>query len=91
VENAVGYSCFLTNSSDVRTDAVATDNGDGTWSVQIPSGLAKDTYYLRIKPIPAGDIYREIVFKDIMIAGIMMTSQYSFVYYYQSNITVSGY
>ena len=53
VENAVGYSCFLTNSSDVRTDAVATDNGDGTWSVQIPGGLAKDTYYLNIKPIPA--------------------------------------
>lgn len=53
VENAVGYNCFLTNSSDVRTDAVATDNGDGTWSVQIPGGLAKDTYYLNIKPIPA--------------------------------------
>lgn len=53
VENAVGYSCFLTNSSDVRTDAVATDNGDGTWGVQIPNGMSPDTYYLNIKPIPA--------------------------------------
>ena len=62
VEYAVDYDCFLTNSSQVRTEVEAADNGDGTWSVQIPGGLAKDTYYLNIKPIPAdgyGLIYEE--------------------------------
>ena len=52
VENAEGYDCYLFNSSFARTDVVASDNGDGTWSVQIPNGMSPDIYYLNIKPIP---------------------------------------
>lgn len=82
VENAVGYSCFLTNSSDVRTDAVATDNGDGTWGVQILGGLAKDTYYLNIKPIPA-DGYGLII-EDYGVYEVKVGVPYVWYLYHDS-------
>ena len=70
VENAVGYDCYLVNSSFARTDVVASDNGDGTWSVQIPNGMSPDTYYLNIKPIPAdgyGLMYEEYRNFDVRV------------------------
>lgn len=52
VEHAAGYECFMINTSDIKTDLTATDNGDGTWSVSVENGLAADTYTLYIKPMP---------------------------------------
>ena len=64
VEFATGYDCYLTGYGelDENDDPVTTlektamtpvENGDGTWSVTVESGLAPMTYILHIKPIPA--------------------------------------
>lgn len=57
VENAVGYDCYLTGYGDSATypETVMTpvNNGDGTWSVKVESGLQPMTYVFHIKPIPA--------------------------------------
>ncbi len=79
VENAVGYDCYLVNSSFARTDVVASDNGDGTWSVQIPNGMSPDTYYLNIKPIPA-DGYALII-EDYGVYEVKVGVPY--VYHFQ--------
>ena len=53
VENASGYECFIESSSGVRTVLEATDNGDGTCSAAVASGMEKDTYTIYVRPIPA--------------------------------------
>lgn len=53
VENAAGYECFLEAvSTETIIEMQATDNGDGTWSSSIDSGLAPDNYIFYIRPIP---------------------------------------
>lgn len=52
VENSVGYDCYIVSSSVVKTVLTPSDNGDGTWSVTT-EGLAKDVYYIYVRPIPA--------------------------------------
>lgn len=53
VANASGYKCVLVNSSDVSTElSPVKDNGDGTCSVSVESGLAPDTYTLFVIPVP---------------------------------------
>lgn len=53
VEHATGYECFLEAvSTEAITPMQASDNGDGTWSAAIESGLAPDNYLFYIKPIP---------------------------------------
>lgn len=65
VENAVGYDCYLTGwygewdengKPEIqfdKTPLTPVDNGDGTWSVSIESGLEPMNYVLHIKPVPA--------------------------------------
>ena len=52
VDHATGYDCYITSSTDVKTVLDVVDNGDGTYSVSIESGMAKDTYYIFVRPVP---------------------------------------
>ena len=65
VENATGYDCYLTGWAGEfdengipeiqyeKTALTPVDNGDGTWTVTVESGLDPMNYALHIKPIPA--------------------------------------
>lgn len=65
VDNAIGYDCYLTGYAGEfdedgnpeieykATPYTAIDNGDGTWSVVVESGLEPMNYFLHIKPVPA--------------------------------------
>ena len=65
VENATGYDCYLTGWAGEfdengipeiqyeKTSLTPVDNGDGTWTVKVESGLDPMNYALHIKPIPA--------------------------------------
>ena len=65
VANAIGYDCYLTGYAGEwdkngnpeieypATSFAAIDNGDGTWSITVESGLEPMNYALHIKPIPA--------------------------------------
>ncbi|MBO5933712.1 MAG: hypothetical protein J6Q19_08345 [Bacteroidaceae bacterium] len=65
VDNAIGYDCYLTGYAGEfdedgnpeieyeATPCTAIDNGDGTWSVVVESGLEPMNYFLHIKPVPA--------------------------------------
>lgn len=65
VENATGYDCYLTGWAGEfdengipeiqyeKTSLTPVDNGDGTWTVKVESGLDPMNYELHIKPIPA--------------------------------------
>ena len=64
VANATGYDCFLTGwlgpfdengdpaVSYEKTTLTPVDNGDGTWTVAVESGLEPMNYAIHIKPIP---------------------------------------
>ena len=64
VANAVGYDCYLTGYGNLdengipgvtfaKTVMTPINNGDGTWSVKVDSGLSPMTYTFHVKPIPA--------------------------------------
>ena len=65
VENATGYECYLTGWAGEfdengipeiqyeKTSLTPVDNGDGTWTVKVESGLDPMNYALHIKPVPA--------------------------------------
>lgn len=69
VANAIGYDCYLTGYAGEwdengnpeieypKTSFTAIDNGDGTWSITVESGLEPMNYTLHIKPIPAEGHY----------------------------------
>ncbi len=69
VANAIGYDCYLTGYAGEwdengnpeieypATSFAAIDNGDGTWSITVESGLEPMNYALHIKPIPAEGHY----------------------------------
>lgn len=52
VEHAAGYECYIESSDNTRTDISVTDNGDGTHSATVENGLAADTYYIYVRPVP---------------------------------------
>lgn len=52
VEHAAGYECYIESSDNTRTDISVTDNGDGTHSAIVENGLAADTYYIYVRPVP---------------------------------------
>ena len=52
VEHAAGYECYIESSDNTRTDISVTDNGDGTHSATVEYGLAADTYYIYVRPVP---------------------------------------
>lgn len=58
VEHATGYKCSLTIVDLENEDPIPgiemtpVDNGDGTWSATIESGLQKSWYQVIIEPIP---------------------------------------
>ena len=52
VEHAAGYECYIESSDNTRTDISVTDNDDGTHSATVENGLAADTYYIYVRPVP---------------------------------------